>query len=113
MKPTYNIPSYEGLYYLRLDSNLNPISEGYVERLLPNGDCIVSDRLIGNHVPIMERVCREENLPKDVMDEFRFYTNEYDRNDAVRRFREAAYGLRLDQEEFEAEEAARNHGGEL
>lgn len=104
MKPTYNQPNYEGLYFVETDANLNPISKGYVERLLPNGDYIVNGCSTRNHVPIEKRVYSEDNLPQDYLDKCHFYTTEHARDYALKEFRLAAEELAFEQE---------GQGGEL
>jgi len=87
MKPTYSIPSYEGLYFYETDADLNPTAKGYVERLLPNGKYIVS--LVGCAPNSKNKfLYRDFNLEKEYLGRCRLFTDEADRDDSIEDLRE-------------------------
>ena len=62
-KPTYDQPSYEGLYYLSINHD-GSTSDGYVERLLPNGEYIVTYLHVGD----IDCETREMNISKQSLE---------------------------------------------
>lgn len=81
-KPTYDQPSYEGLYFYEEDANQKPVAKGYVKRLLPNGRYIVAIRC-NALTSFTNHYYREFNLEKEYLGKCRFFTDEADFEDTL------------------------------